>query len=290
MLILPSTALSADYTDAPVSPLNAIWVGSPGRTITLPHLGHMFLVCPIAETIIACSGAIADYGRYFWLTRPPDGYPLTIENLSPNSADSRVLVLLLSPDFIADMADFLNILPNFADLLHAVPLFKGDALSRLLQVLTNTLHDREETEDIFLEVVGQLLNLLRLRHQVLVGLFTHKQPTIDDLLPRLLQARQFIEAHYLQPIKIHDVAAYVSLSEYHFARLFKAAFDVTIHQYVLHLRLDEARHLLETSQMRVTDIAMSVEYNSLSAFIHAFRKYFGRTPSEYRDQVRQPQN
>lgn len=97
-----------------------------------------------------------------------------------------------------------------------------------------------------------------------------------------MQARQFIEARYLEPIKTKDIADHIALSEYHFARLFKTAFTMTVHQFVIRLRLNESRHLLEQTEHHITDVALMVGYNSLSAYINAFRRQFSVSPSIYR--------
>lgn len=289
MIVLRSDPPPAYATDALVSPLNALWTGALDERVILPQIGHMFLVCPLEDTVVSCAGIHLESDHYLLLTRPPSEGLVVVEPVGPDQAQTRVLLLLLSPDFIADMADFLNIPAQYSNLLHAVPLLQGDAISRLLQLLAATVHDsqnEEQLEELFMEVVGQVLRLLRLRYEALLRLARHKTTTVDDLLPRLLRARQFIEARYLEPIKTQDVAGHVTLSEYHFARLFRSAFDVTVHQYVLRLRLDEARHLLELSETRITDIALTVGYTSLSAFINAFRRRFGVSPSQYRSRFK----
>jgi len=179
------------------------------------------------------------------------------------------------------MADFLHIPATFGDVLHGIPLSQGDAISQLAQTLATAIHDYDTAEELFFEVVGQMLQLLRLRHQTLTSLARHKRDTTTDLTSRLLEARQFIESHYLKAIQTVDVANHVALSEYHFARLFKTAFEVTVHQYVMRLRMDEARRLLESTDVSVTEIALAVGYNSLSAFIRAFGRTCGMTPSAY---------
>lgn len=280
MLILRSNMLAAVTTDTPVTPLNAVWTGMLRRPMTLPQLGHLFLFFPLGETAVSCANSLIDGDHYLWVTRPTKERPYTVIPQHPAHAETRLLLLLLSPDFIADMAGFLGIPPDFEHLLHDVPLRQGDILTTLLQLLA-TVDDDEEATDLFLEVVGQALHLLRLRHEALQKLSGHRQSTVADLLPRLLQARQFIEAHTFDPFKTSDVAAHVALSESHFARLFKTAFGVTVHQYRLRLRLDWARHLLEQPQASVTDTALAVGYRSLSAFIYAFRRRFAVSPSEY---------
>ena len=144
--------------------------------------------------------------------------------------------------------------------------------------------DLVTVDEGLLEVVGELLRLLRLRQQALAALVQRKQSTVDDLLPRLLQARQLVEARFLDDLQVADVAGAVALSEYYFARLFKAAFSETLYQFVKRLRLDEARHRLLASNVAVTELGLQVGYSSLSSFIHAFRRRFGLSPAQYRTQ------
>ena len=287
MILLRTKPLSTDVTDQPISALNTVWIGVPPLTMPLPRLGHLFLVYPLDESRISIAGTVVDRDHYLFLTHDE---PYQLVNLRPEDTTSRVLMLGVSPGFVEQMADFLDIPAEFGDLLHAIPLPRGDMLSELLQSLALVTDDPDEADDLFLDIVGQVLQMLRLRHRTLLGLAQYKQTTIIDLMPCMLQARQFIEARYLEPIQTQDVAKHVALSEYHFARLFKSAFDVTVHQYVLRLRLNEARRLLEASDLRVTDIALEVGYNSLSAFIHAFRRYCGMSPSAYINQFRNLKN
>jgi AraC-like DNA-binding protein len=293
MLILDGGFPAAEHTNEPISPLNAVWSGAIQNKVILPQLGHFYLVFPLAETAFSCAGTIIDNAHYMLLTDEEGERPFTLENTQPDNPDLQLLLLMLSPDFIADMAAFLNIPMPLRHLLNGIPLLQGDTVSHLLQDLKNTnqnAQNHEETEEIFMEIIGQILHLMSLRHRTLLSLLGRKQNTIIDLLPRMLQARQFIEARYLEPIKTQDAADHVALSEYHFARLFKAAFEVTVHQFVLRLRLDKARHLLESSTMSITDIAYAVGYNSLSAFINSFRRQFGMPPSAYRARFQLSEN
>ncbi len=211
------------------------------------------------------------------LARPPGQRPFILENLSPDGAQARLLLLFLSPSFIAQMANFLEIPPSWGSCCMGRPWSAGLRLQRLHGC--QLLHQNtERAEELFLEIVGQVLDMLRLRRQALRNLTGFKEQTISYLLPRLMQPRQFIEAHYREPIKARHAAQQVALSEYHLARLFKAAFGVTVHQYVLRLRLNEARRLLEFSDRSVTNISLAVGYSSLSAFNHAFRGRFGIAP------------
>ena len=267
-----------------VAALNAVWFGKIKKQMLLPQFGHLFLLFPIGDTAVTCGGVKVDADHYLLLS-DREKRPLTVQKIGDDAHDCPLLLLLLSPGFIQEMADFLNIPTDFRQLLDGMPLPKGDTLSRALDMMVHLLThevDLDELEELDYEVIGWVLQFMRSRHQALLKLNQHKKNTIDDLLPRLLQARQFIEASYLQSIKTEDVANHIALSEFHFARLFKTAFATTVHQYVLQLRLNEARRLLAQPQKQVTEIAFTVGYQSLSAFINAFRKQYGVSPSKYR--------
>lgn len=278
MIILKPDALPAAPIDSDFCALNAVWCGGIKQQLALPNYGYIFAIFPLSRTPIACADVLILPDQYLLLTRTNELY--TLQNVA-QADEATVLVLMLSPGFVVEMADFVGVPADFQALLHAVPLPQGDDFSGVLRQLAGSLTQSVIANELFMEVVGQLLRLLRLRNAAVMGMNKRKQNTVNDLVPRLLQARQFIEAHFAEAIKTQDVAAHVMLSEYHFARLFKAAFGVTVHQYVMRLRLNQARYLLEVSEQSVTEIALNVGYNSLSAFIHAFGNYVGLTPSAY---------
>jgi AraC-like DNA-binding protein len=282
MIILQDLPTHDDFPpDAPLCALNAGWCGRLNAARILPQIGHMCLVFPLDAAGIDCDGVRLHGNQYSFVNAAPSSLPLRIHPLPSADVHPHVLLLFMSPGFVDEMAAFLDVPATMSTLLYGMPMFKGDALSATADSLASHIDDAAIASELFMEIVGLVLRLLRLRHQTLNSLSQHKNTTIDDLLPRLMQARQFVEAHCLAPIKMGDVAAHVALSEYHFSRLFKSAFDITVHQYRLRLRLDHARYLLENGQGAIIDVALALGYNSVSAFNRAFRKAFGVTPSAY---------
>ena len=269
------------------SPLNRVWLGRVTRPFALPQLGHLYLVFP-GTTAVSCNNILLQPHQYTWLTQVEEPIVLSGTAVQPEPT----LVLLLSPVFVLEMARFLGIPPGLNQLLHNVPLPQGDELSHLLADLVHACTPPENlaaVEELLLEVVGELIRLLRLRQQALVALAPRKQSTVADLLPRLLQARQLVEARFLDDLQVSDVATAVSLSEFHFSRLFKAAFGESLYQFVKRLRLDEARRRLLDEAVSVTELSLAVGYSSLSSFIHAFRRRFGLSPAQYRDWLKSEQ-
>lgn len=100
------------------------------------------------------------------------------------------------------------------------------------------------------------------------------------------QLVDYIEAHLDQPITLGELALRCNLSEYHFARMFRASFGLPPHQYLLARRLHRACQLLRLGVMPLGEIALLCGFASASHFSNRFRQAVGATPGEYRSAIR----
>ena len=100
------------------------------------------------------------------------------------------------------------------------------------------------------------------------------------------QLVDYIEAHLDQPITLGELALRCNLSEYHFARMFRASFGLPPHQYLLARRLHRACQLLRLGVMPLGEIALLCGFASASHFSNRFRQAVGATPGEYRTAIR----
>jgi AraC family transcriptional regulator len=100
---------------------------------------------------------------------------------------------------------------------------------------------------------------------------------------RLTRVREYIDANLEGGnLTIARLAKVASLSQFHFARAFKAAMGKAPHQYVSGHRLERAKVLLKRGDKRLLDIAVALNFSSQANFTRAFRKGTGMTPREYR--------
>ncbi|WP_341582466.1 helix-turn-helix transcriptional regulator [Marinobacter metalliresistant] len=118
------------------------------------------------------------------------------------------------------------------------------------------------------------------RHSDLPQTLPEVTGTLSLRYRRLLQER--INAQLSQPLTLADMASWVNLSPYHFARLFRATFDCAPYQYVQEQRLIRARDMLRKRSDNITAIALTCGFNDSSQFSRAFKSRFGITPSGYR--------
>jgi len=93
-------------------------------------------------------------------------------------------------------------------------------------------------------------------------------------------AREFIDAHYGDPINGAEIAAMVGLSLPHLMRAFFAQMGVPINIYLTSVRLAHARKLLLAGET-AAHVAVSVGFVDQSHLIRRFREAFGVTPGQY---------
>jgi len=105
----------------------------------------------------------------------------------------------------------------------------------------------------------------------------------DANLPVVLKAQRYIHLNYTNPLlSLNDIAEHVSLSSTYLCEIFKESTGQTINQYLNNCRLRHAQLLLQTTHMRIHEIAEACGYSGSNYFIKVFKKAMRITPQEYR--------
>ncbi|MEM8750630.1 MAG: AraC family transcriptional regulator [Pseudomonadota bacterium] len=98
----------------------------------------------------------------------------------------------------------------------------------------------------------------------------------------LQRVAALVEDRLEEGITIADLASVTSLSDWHFARSFKAAMGSSPHQYVLKRRIVRAKELLSYSDLPLAEVAAASGFSSQSHMSDVFRQKVGTTPGKYR--------
>ncbi|OPH48264.1 DNA-binding response regulator [Paenibacillus ferrarius] len=92
----------------------------------------------------------------------------------------------------------------------------------------------------------------------------------------------YIRDNLHQPISLQQVAGFVHVNPNHFSEVFKRETGCTYIEFVTQERMKRAIDILQGTQTKVSDIARRVGYEDIKYFTQQFKKYTGRTPSEFR--------
>ena len=100
--------------------------------------------------------------------------------------------------------------------------------------------------------------------------------------PVIANAKKFIEEHHTEDLSLGQVAAAVHTSIFYFCKLFKKVTGINFTEYVSRVRTEKAKNLLLNLNLRVSEIAYEVGFQSLTHFNRVFKNVVGESPTEYR--------
>ncbi|WP_269540692.1 PocR ligand-binding domain-containing protein [Cerasicoccus fimbriatus] len=193
----------------------------------------------------------------------------------------------------------------------AVPIRVGDQLIAFLQTGQILLHQPNEQE--FSQTTKQILkwgsevNLKHLQEAyfntkvldrgqyeamiALLSTFAEHLATISNSIaveesdadPMLVaNAKKYIQDRYQEQLSLDDAAKAVNASTRHFCKVFKQATGITFTDYLARVRVEKAKTMLTNLNLRVSEIAFEVGFDSISQFNRSFKRVAGHTPTEYR--------
>ena len=99
---------------------------------------------------------------------------------------------------------------------------------------------------------------------------------------RIWKARNFIDEHVGEELSLTKVAKAAETSANYLSEKFKEAVGINFVKYVARARYERAARLLANADLRVSEIAFAAGFQSLSQFNRVFKKFSGKSPTEYR--------
>jgi transcriptional regulator GlxA family with amidase domain len=123
-----------------------------------------------------------------------------------------------------------------------------------------------------------LMDLNAASPQVYASL-THGSHAADPVIAR---CQQWASLNYTHEAPVAQMLALSQLAERTFKRRFAQATGMAPLEYVHHVRLEEAKYMLEAGELPVEAIAMDVGYSDGSFFSRLFRRKVGLSPAQYR--------
>jgi AraC-like DNA-binding protein len=164
------------------------------------------------------------------------------------------------------------------DHLHHIFLQLVQPATGTVTAFNHTAADKLQVDELAMQLLEKVMHRL--------GNVAAIPPVPDNIkqyhLPTIEQAQGYLLQHFREDISLQQVAAHCHVSPFHFSRLFKTILQVSPHQYLLGIRLHQAKLLLDDSDRPVSDIAFDCGFNSPEHFATAYRKRYRVSPSDYR--------
>jgi YesN/AraC family two-component response regulator len=96
------------------------------------------------------------------------------------------------------------------------------------------------------------------------------------------KARRYIEEHSREELSLTKVAKAVNVNANYLSENFKQVTGINFVEYVARTRFVTACDLLRNRNLHISEIAFAAGFQSLSQFNRVFKKFSGKSPTEYR--------
>ncbi|MEW6155871.1 MAG: helix-turn-helix domain-containing protein [Verrucomicrobiota bacterium] len=103
--------------------------------------------------------------------------------------------------------------------------------------------------------------------------------------PVITKAKAFIQEHQAEDLSLGQVAKAVNTSTFYFCKMFKKITGLNFTDYLSRIRIEKAKNLLLNRNLRISEIAFEVGFQSLTHFNRVFKRIVGQSPTEYRSKL-----
>ncbi|SEB08339.1 helix-turn-helix domain-containing protein [Pedobacter hartonius] len=188
----------------------------------------------------------------------------------------QTIVILLKEELLRKIA--------LEERIESVPKYNGPSTIHIkvndyLQGFFQSVIPYVQHED---KEITKALGILKVREAVKLLLYT--QPGLQEFLfdfsePHKIDLEKFMLNNFQFNIPLEKFAILTGRSLAGFKRDFKKTFNMAPRQWLLEIRLNEARHLIEKKNSKPSAIYLDLGFQSLSHFSHSFKKKFGKSPT-----------
>ena len=107
----------------------------------------------------------------------------------------------------------------------------------------------------------------------------------DQLRGGIQRVKKYIDVNYNENISLKSIAAEFYMNAVYLGRLFRKTYGMYFNEYLLKIRVEEAKKLLRQTDLRMYEIAEKIGFQNVDYFVTQFEKLEQRSPSEYRHRL-----
>ena len=99
------------------------------------------------------------------------------------------------------------------------------------------------------------------------------------------QAIDYIQRNFKSNVKINDLASYIGIDRSYLTSIFKSVTKLSPQEYLMNYRMEQAKNMLQSTDMKIGEVAESVGYYDQLTFSKMFKKFAGVSPTDYRQNI-----
>ena len=165
------------------------------------------------------------------------------------------------------------VISGYDDFRYAKSALQANALDYLLKPVS-----KNELNNVISRAV-QLLDEKAAFQAGQSGKISDTSLTPQTLPPAI---KAYIDSHFSENITLELLAATFFFTKEYLSRLFKKRYSCGIYDYVLQVRMENAKLLLQDKNLQIQQIAYQTGYKDSNYFSKAFKTFYGISPTEYR--------
>jgi len=122
------------------------------------------------------------------------------------------------------------------------------------------------------EYIKNLIN------EIIINISNNKK---DKSVLIIEEVKSYINENYVKNISLEEVADHIQLSSHYLCKLFKKVEKANFKDYLIKVRMEEAKKMLRQGSKSIKEIALDIGYSDPNYFSRAFKKYVGKSATDY---------
>lgn len=254
-----------------------------GRELSVPGFAYpQYNNAYIIMIVKSGKGTLEARGEIYKLSKY-DAFIIHPNELSILTADPKNPWELCFFSFNGKIADTLLERTAFKDNTISVPLKNDDLANDILEA-TAYMNNHSYSEFQTFKFLFEFISYFDVHKTLPIN--RNKAPEQKYVS----EIKKYIQANYIQPIKISDIADKLNINRSHLYRIFKSQMGMGVEDYIITIRINHAKTLLKNTEFPVATIATLVGYKNYTTFFKRFKQTVGVTPLEYRKDANKWQN
>lgn len=172
---------------------------------------------------------------------------------------------------------------NFIDQVNQKGFFMHASENpEITKTILAIFREMEDKQEFYVDSVEGLLKTLMIQIFRMNSSQVHGVKTVSSKGSMIAHALDYISKHYMEEMKVGDLADVCHISETHFRRIFKESMNMSVVEYINLVRIQAACELLKKTNGSMEDIAQTVGFETTSTFNRNFKRILGISPYQWK--------